>query len=83
MHHFLEQNISGKVRSSQPLDCSIYLNGIRIGETPAELTLGQGRYAIRLQRDYFLPFKDSISVTPGHETLVSPNLQFEGYRLTP
>ncbi|MBN1757242.1 MAG: PEGA domain-containing protein [Chitinispirillaceae bacterium] len=84
MRNFLEGNISGKVNiTSKPKDCSIFLNGIRIGATPAELTLKQGKYALRLQRDYFLPFKDSIMISPGRETIVKADLQFEGHRLQP
>ena len=84
MHHFLEQNISGNLRiNSNPLDCSIYLNGIKIGNTPAELSLGQGRYALRLQRPYFHPFRDSVSIIAGRDTLISADMLFEGHRVKP
>ena len=84
IRHFLDQNISGRVRiSSNPMNCNIYLNGVKIGNTPAELTLEQGRYAVRLQREYFLPYKDSIMVSPGRETNLSAGMEFEGHKLRP
>ncbi|MBN1308805.1 MAG: PEGA domain-containing protein [Chitinispirillaceae bacterium] len=84
IRHFLEQNITGKLRiSSTPLDCDIFLNGIKIGTTPAELDLEHGTYAVQLQRTYFSPFKDSAVVLPGRETILSASMQFHGHYLKP
>ncbi len=81
---FLEQNLSGKLRiSSSPLDCDILLNGVKIGKTPAELVLEQGNYFIQLQREHLLPFKDSVTIQPGHETSLSAAMRFEGRRIRP
>lgn len=84
IRHFLEQNISGKLRiSSTPLGCNILLNGIKIGATPAELILEQGAYAIRLEGDYLSPYFDSIRVQPGGESVIAASMQFQGYRTAP
>ncbi|MBN1578094.1 MAG: PEGA domain-containing protein [Chitinispirillaceae bacterium] len=82
--HFLEQNITGKLRiSSTPLDCDIFLDGIKIGTTPVELDLEQGKYAVLLHRTYFSPFKDSAVVLPGRETTLSASMWFQGHNIKP
>lgn len=84
VRHFLEQNISGKLRiSSVPLDCDLLLNGIKIGKTPAELVLEQGMYTIEIQREYLLPYRDTVSILPGQETSLAKTLQFKGHALKP
>jgi len=84
VHHFLEQNISGKLRiSSSPLDCDLLLNGIKIGKTPAELVLEQGSYHIEIQREYLFPFSDSVTIDPGHETSLAATLEFKGHSIKP
>lgn len=84
IRHFLEQNITGKLRiSSTPLDCDIFLNGVKIGKTPAELVLEHGKYAVQLRRTYFSPFKDSAVVLPGRESALSASMRFEGHNLQP
>ena len=84
VRHFLEQNLSGKLRiSSIPLDCDILLNGIKIGKTPAELLLEQGTYAIQLHKEYLYPYKDSAVIHPGRETSLSTTMSFKGHELKP
>lgn len=84
IRHFLEQNISGKLRiSSTPLGCNILLNGIKIGATPAELILEQGAYGIRIEGDYLYPYFDSITVQPGGESVIAASMRFQGYRTAP
>lgn len=84
VHHFLEQNVSGKLRlSSTPFDCDFYLNGVKIGKTPAELILEQGTYAIQLQREYLQTHKDSVTINPGKEVFLSPVLKFQGLETAP
>lgn len=84
IRHFLEQNVSGKLRiSSKPLDCEILLNGVKIGKTPADLILENGTYAVQMNRDHFAPFVDSAVVLPGRETSLSATMEFRGYNVRP
>jgi hypothetical protein len=84
VHHFLEQNVSGKLRlSSTPLDCDVYLNGIKIGKTPAELILEPGTYKIQLHREYLQTYKNSVTITPGREVSLSPVMRFHGLDTKP
>lgn len=84
IRYFLEQNVSGKLRiSSTPLGCSVLLNGITIGTTPAELTLEKGTYVLKLQHDHLYTFIDTVEITSGTELSVQPNMRFEGFKQTP
>lgn len=84
IRQFLEQTISGKlIITTTPRDCDILLNGVRIGKSPAELILGQGTYAIQLQRDYLYPFIDTVRVFPGKETNLTSNMVFKGHTVKP
>jgi hypothetical protein len=84
VRHFLESNVSGRVRiSSMPLDCIVFLDGIKIGRTPAELTLEQGCYNVRLEGDNLYPWKDSICVTPGKEVAIQGDMKFHGFNTRP
>ncbi|MCX7727085.1 MAG: PEGA domain-containing protein [Chitinispirillaceae bacterium] len=84
IRHFLEQNISGKLKiSSVPLDCEIFLDGIKIGKTPADLILAQGNYKISIEREFFWPYRDSLTIIPGKETSVFAELKFRGYMVKP
>ncbi len=84
IRHFLEQNVTGKLRiSSKPLDCDVLLNGLKIGKTPLELVLEQGKYAVQLSRSFFSPFKDTVVLIPGRETILNASMRFEGHNLRP
>jgi hypothetical protein len=84
IRHFLEQTASGRLRvSSKPLDCDIFLNGIKIGKTPAELLLEQGTYSIQLQKEYLFPYRDTVTILPGSEIALSTTMKFMGHSLTP
>lgn len=84
IHYFLEQNISGILRiSSTPLGCTVLLNGITVGITPAELTLEKGTYVLKLQHDYLHTFIDTVKINSGNQISVQPLMGFEGHRLKP
>lgn len=84
IRYFLEHNTSGILRlSSTPLGCSILLNGITIGTTPAELTLEKGSYILKFQREHFRPFIDTVDIKSGKETSVQAAMRFEGYNQKP
>ncbi len=84
IRYFLEQNISGILRiSSTPLGCTVLLNGITVGTTPAELTLEKGSYILKLQHDYLHPFIDTLEIASGNQISVQPLMRFEGHKLKP
>jgi hypothetical protein len=84
INRFLEQSISGKLRiSSVPLDCDIFLNGMKIGKTPAELVLEHGNYRINLEHEYLYPFSDSIQVISGKQVNLETTMRFRGYNCKP
>jgi hypothetical protein len=75
----LERNHSVKIRiSSRPLDCEMYLNGVKVGKTPAELTLEKGMYKLALEHEFCKPYHDSISVNSGVNFDIDATLTFEG-----
>lgn len=84
IRYYLDQNISGILRiSSTPLGCTVLLNGITVGKTPAELTLEKGSYILKLQHDYLHPFIDTVEINSGNHVSVQPMMRFEGHRLKP
>lgn len=84
VHHFLERNVSGKLLlSSTPSDCDVLLNGVKIGQTPAEFILEKGRYSIQLEREYLKTFRDSIIIDAGKEITLAPAMKFEGLKTRP
>lgn len=84
IRYYLEQNISGILRiSSTPLGCTVLLNGITVGTTPAELTLEKGSYTLKLQHDYLHTFIDTVEINSGNHISVQPMMRFEGHRLKP
>ncbi len=84
IRYYLEQNISGILRiSSTPLGCTVLLNGITVGTTPAELTLEKGSYILKLQHDYLYNFTDTVEIKSGNHVSVQPTMRFEGHRLKP
>lgn len=84
IRHYLEQNVSGKLRiSSNPLDCDVFLNGVQIGKTPVEFILEKGTYSVKLEKEYLYPFHDSAVIIPGKEASLSATMRFKGHRLQP
>ena len=84
VNHFLERNVSGKLfLSSTPSDCDVLLNGVKVGQTPAEFILEKGRYSIQLQREYLQTYKDSVIIDAGKEISLAPTMQFEGLKTRP
>lgn len=84
LRHFLEQNTSGKlIISSIPLDCSIYLNGIRSGRTPTELTIDKGVHIIQLEGDHLKMFRDTVKINPGQEVRIQKLMEFNGNATRP
>jgi hypothetical protein len=84
IRYYLEQNISGILRiSSTPLGCTVLLNGISVGTTPAELTLEKGSYILKLQHDYLHTFIDTVEINSGNHVSIQPIMRFEGHRLKP
>jgi hypothetical protein len=82
--NFLERKFFVKVRiSSIPLDCDVYLNGVKVGVTPAELTLENGNYRYSLEHEYCRMYKDSILISPGNDVDINATLKFEGYPSKP
>jgi len=84
IRYFLEQNISGRLRiSSRPLNCDVFLNGVKIGVTPAELVLEKGQYKIGINRENLYPWSDSVVIEAGREKILNPSLEFQGYKIKP
>lgn len=84
INNFLERKIFVKVRvSSIPLDCDLYLNGVKVGVTPAELTLENGRYRVSLEHEYCGVYRDSLLLTSGRDIDLNATLKFKGYPAKP
>ncbi len=84
VNNFLERKFFVKVRiSSMPLDCDLYLNGVKVGVTPAELTLEKGRYRVSLEHEYCGVYRDSLLLSPGRDVDLSATLKFIGYPAKP
>jgi len=84
IRHYLEQSITGKLRlSSTPLDCIIYLDGAKIGRTPAELILEKGEHTLRIEGEHLAPFSQKLMIEPGNNVSVSADMKFRGYKVKP
>lgn len=84
VHHFLERKVSGKLLlSSTPSDCDVLLNGVKIGQTPAEFILEAGKYSIQLEREYLNTFRDSVIINAGKEVSLTPVMKFDGLKTRP
>lgn len=84
INNFLERKFFVKVRiSSMPLDCDLYLNGVKVGVTPAELSLENGRYRVSLEHEYCGVYRDSLILSPGKDIDLNAILKFKGYPAKP
>jgi hypothetical protein len=84
INNFLERKFFVKVRiSSMPLDCELYLNGVKVGVTPSELTLENGRYRVSLEHEYCGVYRDSLFLSPGKDIDLNATLKFKGYPAKP
>jgi hypothetical protein len=84
INNFLERKLFVKVRiSSMPLDCDLYLNGVKVGVTPAELSLENGRYRVSLEHEYCGVYRDSLMLSPGKDFDLNATLKFKGYPAKP
>jgi hypothetical protein len=82
--NFLERKFFVKVRiNSIPLDCDVYLNGVRVGDTPTELVLENGNYRLSLEHEYCRVYRDSILILPGNDVDINATLKFKGYQARP
>ncbi|HEX2958464.1 MAG TPA: PEGA domain-containing protein [Chitinispirillaceae bacterium] len=81
---FLERKYFVKVRvSSMPLDCDLYLNGVKVGVTPSELTLENGNYRVSLEHEYCAVYRDSLTILPGKDVDLNATLDFKGFQTKP
>lgn len=81
---FLERKFFVKVRiNAIPLDCDVYLNGVRVGDTPTELVLESGNYRLSLEHEFCRVYRDSIEILPGNDVDINATLKFKGYQSKP
>jgi hypothetical protein len=81
---FLERKFFVKVRiNAIPLDCDVYLNGVKVGNTPTELILENGNYRLSLEHEFCRVYRDSIAVLPGNDVDINATLKFNGYEAKP
>jgi hypothetical protein len=76
---FLQESmLSTLTITSDPVDCALYLNGIKTGKTPATLLLNPGIYFLSIQAEHCHPFSDSIFLTTGQEVEIEATMKFKG-----
>jgi hypothetical protein len=82
IRRFTEQALSlptgdaGLFVSSQPVDAEVYLDGVRIGETPVldVVMLAPGRYQLELRKEGFLPEVRTVELRSQTTTLENVHL---------
>lgn len=57
-----KEDISVQI-SSQPPGASVSLDGVFIGKTPVSFFYGEGNYALKLQKEGYLPLEEQINIS--------------------
>ncbi len=64
--------------TSEPPGAKVFIDGEFKGQTPAKISLTSGTYQIFLQRQLYVPYKDSVMIEKGQTKTFNIKLSLEG-----
>ena len=58
-----QEDVNIKI-SSDPAGAMVYLNGVRVEQTPLNSFYPAGQYTLRIEKEWYLPFEEIVDIQP-------------------
>ncbi|HNR69636.1 MAG TPA: formylglycine-generating enzyme family protein [bacterium] len=59
----IKQEVNIQIES-EPSGALVYLDGLKLGTTPVSSFYASGRYAIRIEKEWYVPYEDYLDIQP-------------------